>query len=38
MVARESFDGREIALELDELRQAGKICRLKEGEYSLLDE
>lgn len=35
MVARGSRDGRDTALELDELREAGRITRLTEGEYCL---
>ncbi len=38
MAARKSLDGREIAVELDELRRAGRISRLKEGEYTLKDD
>jgi len=32
-----SHDGREISLELDELRNSGQLTRLKNGEYALQD-
>ena len=32
-----SDDGREIVLQLDELRKAGLLTRLEEGEYALLN-
>ncbi len=37
MAARKSLDGREVALELNELREAGRLSRLTEGEYILKD-
>ncbi len=38
MEAIGSDDGREVACDLDELRKAGQITRLPQGEYSLVDD
>jgi len=35
MVALESQDGREIALELEALSEEGVLCRLRDGEWAL---
>jgi hypothetical protein len=38
MAAIGSDDGRELVIELDELRCAGALTRLEEGQYALKDD